>query len=441
LADESSEIMTVVHSLAASFERRRARQRTYDALRRRAEAGAVTGGRVFGYRNERSAGGYVQRVVVEHQAEIIRRIFREYASGLGFKLIASALNRDSVPGPRGTIGGWRVSGIREMLRRELYHGVIVWGQTRKVTRRGTKGQEDRPESEWHRIEAPALRIIDEPLWQQVQSRLTARSQMLTRGTRGRLLSRPSYVDGASPYLLTGFVRCRPCGGAIGSIPRAHGPAGHRRRVDFYGCFANHRGGHAACSNNLHERQAILDRVVLDAIAEKLDDGILTAAIELAMARLLAQTSSLGERLGALEQERATLERRIQRGLDAYLDGDGLLDELRARVQADKARKALVEAKLAALAATTAPTLNPDRLRATLRGYGADVRALLDGHVTQVRQMLRKLLDGTVLMLQPVETNGERRYAFTGSGNYLRLLPPDLARTVVAPTGFEPVFQP
>ena len=25
--------------------------------------------------------------------------------------------------------------------------------------------------------------------------------------------------------------------------------------------------------------------------------------------------------------------------------------------------------------------------------------------------------------------------------YLRLLPPDLARTVVAPTGFEPVFQP
>ncbi len=36
-----------------SFERRRARQRTYDALRRRAEAGAVTGGRVFGYLNQR----------------------------------------------------------------------------------------------------------------------------------------------------------------------------------------------------------------------------------------------------------------------------------------------------------------------------------------------------------------------------------------------------
>src|SRR5262249_61683686 len=48
LADESNEIMTVVHSLAASFERRRARQRTYDALRRRAEAGAATRRRAFG---------------------------------------------------------------------------------------------------------------------------------------------------------------------------------------------------------------------------------------------------------------------------------------------------------------------------------------------------------------------------------------------------------
>jgi DNA invertase Pin-like site-specific DNA recombinase len=57
LADESSEIHTIFNSLAASFERRRARQRTYDALRQRAEAGAVTGGRVYGYRNHRDGQG------------------------------------------------------------------------------------------------------------------------------------------------------------------------------------------------------------------------------------------------------------------------------------------------------------------------------------------------------------------------------------------------
>src|SRR5262245_51795718 len=83
LADEAGEIMTVVHSLAASFERRRARQRTYDALKRRAEAGAVTGGRAFGYRNERDGQGYVRRVIDEGEAAIVRQIFTLYAEGDG----------------------------------------------------------------------------------------------------------------------------------------------------------------------------------------------------------------------------------------------------------------------------------------------------------------------------------------------------------------------
>src|SRR5215468_9881975 len=71
LADETSEIHTIFNSLAASFERRRARQRTYDALRRRAEAGAVTGGRVFGYRNERIVSCYIHRVIDETDAAIM----------------------------------------------------------------------------------------------------------------------------------------------------------------------------------------------------------------------------------------------------------------------------------------------------------------------------------------------------------------------------------
>src|SRR5262245_42086135 len=81
LADEASEIHTIFNSLAASFERRRARQRTYDALRRRAEAGAVTGGRVFGYRNVRTSAGYVQRVVEDVEATVVRQIFTLYGKG------------------------------------------------------------------------------------------------------------------------------------------------------------------------------------------------------------------------------------------------------------------------------------------------------------------------------------------------------------------------
>jgi hypothetical protein len=70
----------------------------------------------------------------------------------------------------------------------------------------------------------------------------------------------------------------------------------------------------------------------------------------------------------------------------------------------------------------------------------DVRRLLGQYTPRARQMPRKLLDGQKITLTPVEVDGSRGYRFTGSGTYLRLLPSDrLPRTVVAPTGFEPVF--
>ena len=159
LADESSEINTIFNSLAASFERRRARQRTYDALRRRAEAGAVTGGRVYGYRNERDGKGYVRRVIDEGEAAIVRQIFTLYAEGDGLTRIAKRLNVDGVPSPRGGTGSWAPTAVREIIRRELYTGVVVWNRSQKITRRGTKAQRVRPEAEWMRREAPELRIV------------------------------------------------------------------------------------------------------------------------------------------------------------------------------------------------------------------------------------------------------------------------------------------
>src|SRR5499426_840786 len=148
LADESSEIHTIFNSLASSFERRRARQRTYDALRRRAEAGAVTGGRVFGYRNERYGTGYVRRVIDDAEAAIVRRIFTLYAEGDGLTRIAKRLNADSVPPPSHGTGSWAPTAIREIIRRPLYAGRVVWNRSQKITRRGTKAQRWRPASEW-----------------------------------------------------------------------------------------------------------------------------------------------------------------------------------------------------------------------------------------------------------------------------------------------------
>src|SRR5262250_898255 len=185
LADETSEIHTIFNSLAASFERRRARQRTYDALRRRAEAGAVTGGRVFGYRNVRSGTGYVHRVIDETEAGIVRRIFALYAEGDGIGRIAKRLNADGIPAPRIGTGSWAPSAVREILRRDLYRGRLVWNRSQKITRQGTKAQRQRPVSEWLEREAPDLRIVSEALWEAVERRRQRAATTCNGQRRGR----------------------------------------------------------------------------------------------------------------------------------------------------------------------------------------------------------------------------------------------------------------
>ncbi|MCB1471233.1 MAG: recombinase family protein, partial [Rhizobiaceae bacterium] len=89
--------------------------KTHRGLRGRVEAGKSGGGLTYGYdvvkridpvTNEYARG---ERAVNEAEAEIVRRIFREYISGVSPRTIAHTLNKEGVPGPQG--GEWGPSTI------------------------------------------------------------------------------------------------------------------------------------------------------------------------------------------------------------------------------------------------------------------------------------------------------------------------------------------
>jgi len=81
--------MMSLTAFADELEREKARQRTYDAMLRKARPGQVTGGRTFGYDNLRcDQGGGVIRVINEAEAAIVREIFERCAKGQSFRLIA-----------------------------------------------------------------------------------------------------------------------------------------------------------------------------------------------------------------------------------------------------------------------------------------------------------------------------------------------------------------
>jgi DNA invertase Pin-like site-specific DNA recombinase len=105
LDSPTDKIMLSLTTFADELEREKARQRTYDAMLRKARAGHVTGGRLFGYDNvdvtaADGARSHVERRINEAEAAIIRRIFDLSIAGHGVKAITKTLNAEGAVSPR-----------------------------------------------------------------------------------------------------------------------------------------------------------------------------------------------------------------------------------------------------------------------------------------------------------------------------------------------------
>jgi DNA invertase Pin-like site-specific DNA recombinase len=87
LDSPTDKILLAVSGFADEVERDKARQRTYDAMRRKALTGHVTGGVVFGYENvpvltPDGKRDHVERRILEPEAAVVQRIFTLSAEGL-----------------------------------------------------------------------------------------------------------------------------------------------------------------------------------------------------------------------------------------------------------------------------------------------------------------------------------------------------------------------
>ena len=65
--------------------------------------GSVAGGLAYGYRLS-SGGDPGQRSIIEDEANVVQRIFREYSHGKSPEAIAKDLNHEGIAGPGGRFG-------------------------------------------------------------------------------------------------------------------------------------------------------------------------------------------------------------------------------------------------------------------------------------------------------------------------------------------------
>lgn len=372
-------------------------EKTSRGLRGRVEAGMSGGGLCYGYTVVEGTTG--ARLPAATEVAIVERVFRLYAAGMSPKAIAKQLNAEDVPGPSG--GTWGPSTINGnvmrgtgLLNNELYVGHLIWNRLRYRKDPDTDKRVSRlnPSELWVRKEVPALRIIDEKLWQAVKQR-----QMTTRHAReeagGRLgrANRPK-------YLFSGLTRCACCGS--GYI------MANRRRLACSG-----RLNRGICTNRLTIPREDVETRVLSALQERL---LSAEAFDAYRRRLTDQLNQLrqeeraatavdGQKLAKVDGQIAHLVQLLKEGLDSPAVRDELL--------ALERQKASFANRPAALPRPTPPPLDmADRYRRTVMG----LRDALSKEETlpQAADLLRGLVHE--IRLTPTDNGSELAIAVNGN---------------------------
>ena len=274
----------------------------------RVRSGLVGSGLTYGYAAVPSEMG--RRVVVETDAETVRRIFEEYASGRTPRDIAHGLNKDRIPPPRGRV--WNASTINGnaqrgsgILNNELYIGRIVWNRVRmlKDPDTGKRVSRPNPQSEWQTCEVPELAIVSRELFEAVRARKQARSQTAPHRQR-----KPK-------YLLSGLLRCGACGAGM-STKGKDGSGRIRIR-----CSAHTESG--TCPEPRTYYLDSVEEAVVDALrTEMRHPKVLAEYVKTYQEERMRLAADSEARRSRLKRQLESLDREIDRLVDAIAKGLG-----------------------------------------------------------------------------------------------------------------------
>ena len=166
------------------------------------------------------------RRIVEHEAHVVRRIFREYIEGKSCRQIALSLNAEGIPTRKRPY--WIQNSVNCLIRNPIYCGNVAH-TIHKVNGRWHR----LPEDQWTLVAGKHPPIVSEQEWSRAQK------------IRKRNGKQPRAIG--APKLLSGLLRCGYCGWAMS------------RDGDF-------RGGYYGC-RNFRERKIFqrnpIDRLRLE----------------------------------------------------------------------------------------------------------------------------------------------------------------------------------
>jgi len=357
----------------------------------RVAAGFAAGSRAYGYRVVRGVvdgkGRNVNgvREINEAEAEVIRRIYREYAEGRKILEIVEGLNHDGIPAPAG--GLWKRNAImggaakqEGILRNEIYLGKLV-ANRHHVVRDPVSNRKRfvlNPETQWTKVDVPHLRIVTDELW--------AAARKLDRPRPGEVHDvappKPRILKVHNQHALTGWVKCGWCGGTKQLANESR-----------YLC-STHRYA-KKCRNSRGTKEQALMTVTFEALRSRINEGSdFRAGFMRAFARDAKRADRVRKDIADMEARIGRLMKAVERGVDE--------EHTTQRVLALQNDLAQLRHKLQAEAIPTLP--EEAAIRAILIRAINDVEMSRD--VERTRLMFERVLSEIVLTPVPDRPRGE-----------------------------------
>ena len=343
----------------------------------RVKAGRIPGGKSYGYDVVRGVEERGLRTINAYEADIVRRIFKEYADGKGSMAIVIDLNKEGVAGPRG--GKWSAScmlgspkRLNGLLNNELYKGTIVYNRQRfmKDPATGTRVARENPQSEWQRQEVPGLRIIDQPMWDAVQSRRQANAKT------------PHLYQKRRPKrLLSGLLKCACCGGGYSVV-----------RDDVLRCSTQTNS--RSCDNTRTVRTGEIEGRILIALQNHLlAPDVVAAAVEAYREERQKLDATRRKRQNELTRDLAAVKRKTDAVLEIVMAGGADAKVVGRKLVELETEQERLEAELSAApeAAVAIHPTAPERYRQKV----AEIHDALtkgEGAAHEAIQLLRGLID-------------------------------------------------
>lgn len=220
LTERTMELFDEFYSRQVSADTRR-------SMIKAAQSGYWNGGRPpYGYRPVAALDDSKRKRLepVPDEADVVQRIFKLRAQGLGAKTIAVQLNNERCLHRHAL---WNKTSVLSLLRNQVVIGNLVFG--RSIRASGEKRRTD--PKDW--IVVPSHQpIVARDLWDTVQTLIDADAPDL-EAEAGQSKGSPH-----STFLFTGLLRCGRCGASL-QIETAKGRS---RRYSYYNCRNAQRKG-------------------------------------------------------------------------------------------------------------------------------------------------------------------------------------------------------